>query len=43
MPHDLRVGVQLELMLEMVVGQRNEPDARGLQYSAIRNGLRWHR
>ena len=30
-PHDLRVGVQLGLMIEMVVGQRNEPDARGLQ------------
>jgi hypothetical protein len=25
LPHDLRVGVQLGPMLEMVVGQRNEP------------------
>jgi hypothetical protein len=30
-PHDLRIGVQLHLVLQVVVGQWNKPDSRGLQ------------
>lgn len=30
-PHHLRIGVQFDLQLEMLVGQRDEPDAVGVQ------------
>jgi hypothetical protein len=38
-PHDLRIGVQLHFVLQVVVGQRNKPDPRGLQHSLSHTGM----